>query len=150
LLERKQKVVRRKDARNSAYNALLPRFELEEGNDERVERVTGVTWDKSLAVWETKLPRRYSDCNSGSARATATFDYLLDANAAMRELTQELDRDLKGRVRMGPWGTDWRYDGTVEHNRQLVDEAVAKMKETAKELQKGRVEQNTNIISADE
>jgi hypothetical protein len=44
----------------------------------------------------------------------------------------------------------WRYDGTVERNRQVVSEAIAKMKKTAKELQEGRVKQNTNIISADE
>lgn len=148
LLERKQQADRRKAARNSAYNALKPRFELEEGNDERVERLTGVTWDKSGAVWSTTLPSRYSDCYSGTA--TAEFDYLLDANAVMRGLTQELDRDLKGRVRVGRYSNYWQYDGTVEHNRQLVREAIAKMKETAKELRKVRVEQNTNIISADE
>jgi hypothetical protein len=149
LLERKQQAALRKDERNSAYNALLPRFELEEGNDERVERVTGVSWDKSLAVWQTQLPRRYSDCYSG--KATTTFDHLLDANAAMRALTQELDRDLKGRVTVGHNGRPyWRYDGTVERNRQVVSEAIAKMKKTAKELQEGRVKQNTNIISADE
>ena len=65
-------------------------------------------------------------------------------------ITQELDRDLKGRVRVGRFSNYWQYDGTVEHNRQLVREAIAKMKETAKELRKVRVEQNTNIISADE
>ena len=113
----------------------------------------GVHWSRQVARWETSLPRRYSDCWKFEARYIALFDYLLDANAAMSHLTQELEQGFKDRVQIPNRRGDrsrGRYDGTDEHNKQVVSKAVARMKKTAKELQKGRVKQNTNIISANE
>jgi hypothetical protein len=120
-----------RDSRNRLYDDLLKQG--------LIKKEKGVSWKKREASWKLVLPSRFFGIQS----YIASFDYLYDANEAMKQLIRDLDRDLDGGARLPD---SLHYDIENEKNKKVLKTAIENARRTSKKKNDDRGKRSSDNI----
>ncbi len=119
------------DSRNNLYDDLL-----EQG---LIKKEKGVSWMKHKASWKLSLPSRFFGIKS----YLTCFDYLYDANEAMKQFIRDLDRGLDG-------GFDCQIVYTMMSKMRgttnILKTAIENARRTSKKKNDGRGKKSSDNI----